>query len=110
MAVVYLPFDPDPAAFIEIELEGIAWQIYYRWNDTDAAWYMDLSSVQTGTTLKGLKLVGGSNILRPHAVTELGKILVVDTGGKQANPDFDNFGDRFKVLYIPLEDVDDYPF
>jgi len=109
MTIVYLPFKPEPADYFEAELEGIAWQIYYRWNGTDSAWYMDLSSVQTGTTLKGLKLVSGSNILRPHAVTELGKIFVVDTEGKETDPNFDDFGDRYKVLYVPLEDVNDYP-
>lgn len=109
MTVVYIPFTPKPAEHIETELEGIAWQIFYRWNYTDKAWYMDIGSVQTGTELKGLKLVSGSNILRPHAVSELGKIFVVDTEGKFADPNYDDFGDRFKVLYVPLEDVDDYP-
>lgn len=109
MAVVYIPFVPKPADNFDTELEGISWQIFYRWNYTDRAWYMDLSSVETGTTLKGLKLVNGSNILKPHAVSELGKIFVVDTEGRQENPNYDDFGDRFKVLYIPLEDVDDYP-
>jgi hypothetical protein len=102
MAVEYIPFTPRYADNIETELEGIAWQIYYRWNFTDKAWYMDLSSAQTGTTLKGLKLVSGKNILRPHAVSELGQMWIVDTEGKLEDPDFDNFGDRFKLLYIPL--------
>jgi hypothetical protein len=102
MAIVYIPFAPKYADYIEVQLENIAWQIYCRWNFIDNAWYMDLSSVQTGTTLKGLKLVSGKNVLRPHAVSELGQMWVVDTEGKFEDPNFDDWGDRFKLLYIPL--------
>jgi hypothetical protein len=109
MAVEYIDFIPKYADNQETELEGIAWLIFYRWNTADKAWYMDLSSVETGTVLKGLKLVGGSNILRPHAVAELGKIFVVDTEGKQENPNYEDFGDRFKVLYVPKADADAFP-
>lgn len=109
MAVEYIEFNPKFADNFETELEGVPWQFFYRWNLADKAWYTDMSSVQTGTVLKGLKLVGGSNILRPHAVSELGKIFVVDTEGKQENPTYEGLGDRFKVLYVPKADANAYP-
>ena len=105
MAITYLPFEPKSADNFTTELEGIGWQIYYRWNYTESAWYMDLSSVQTGDTVRGIKMVPGINILQPFALTELGWMYVVDTEGKEANPDYDGWGDRYKVLYIPKEDI-----
>jgi hypothetical protein len=101
MAIEYIPFTPKYADHFEIELEGIAWQIFYRWNFVAESWYMDLSSVQTGTTLKGLRLVSGRDILVPHAVSELGQMWIVDTEGKFEDPNFDDWGDRFKLLYVP---------
>ena len=110
MTVQIIPLRPVFAETISVNLEGIAWNITYRWNFTDAAWYTDLESTAVnGTILRGLKLVGGSDILNPHAVVELGKMFIVDTEGQFQNPDFDNIGDRYKWLYVPKADVDDYP-
>lgn len=105
MAAQIIALLPKYADDIETELEGITWAIFYRWNKTYGAWFMDLSSVETGTTLLGLCLVGGSNILQPHAVTELGMLFMVDTEGKEQNPDFELLGDRYKLIYIPKADV-----
>jgi hypothetical protein len=62
---------------------------------------MDL--VGEGVDLKGLKLVGGVDLLFPHAVLELGQMFVLDLEGFKSDPDRDGFGDRFKVLYVPKE-------
>lgn len=105
MAAQVIPLISRFADGIATELEGITWAISYRWNETYGAWFMDLSSVETGTTLLGLCLVGGSDILQPHAVTELGKMFVVDTEGKEQNPDFELLGDRYKLIYIPKADI-----
>lgn len=106
MAAKVIPLESRFADGFSTELEGAAWVIAYRWNASYGAWFMDLSSVEEGgTVLLGLCLVGGSDLLRPHAVTELGKMFVIDTEGKEENPDFELLGDRYKLIYIPKADV-----
>jgi len=110
MPIEIIPFVPKYSDYLSISLEELAWTFHYRWSFTDNAWYSDLSSVESGTTLLGLKFMPGGNILRPHAVTELGGIFVVDTEGKFENPNYDDFGDRFKVLYVSKDLMVDYSF
>jgi hypothetical protein len=110
MTVQTIPLGP-PVAGRQIEefsvtLENIVWQMRLRWSYTAEAWRLDMASTETGTELKGLTLAPGHNLLAPHAVLELGQLWVVDTEGKLANPDFEGIGDRFKLLYVPLSDVD----
>lgn len=97
-------YDYDQNSF----LEGLNVQFRFRWNFTDNAWYADLTIIDTGTILKGIKLIGGTELLRPYAVTELGKMYIVDTEGQFTEPNFDDIGDRFKLLYIPKENADDF--
>ncbi len=106
---IIIPLVPDYAYDQNVFLEGLNIQLSLRWNFTDAAWYMDLAIVDTGTTIRGIKLVGGKNLLEQYAVTELGKLFMVDTELKFENPDFDNIGDRFKLLYVLKENADDIP-
>lgn len=104
-----IPLVPDYAYDQNVILEGLNTKFSFRWNFTDNAWYMDIVIIDTGTTIRGIKLVGGKNLLEQYAVTELGKLFMVDTEEKFANPDFDNIGDRFKLLYILKENVNDFP-
>jgi hypothetical protein len=108
MTAQIIPLESTPgkdAYEFGTELEGMACNIEYRWNATYGAWFFDLSVIETGTTLLGLCMLEGSDILRPHAVIELGRLFMVDTENKQQNPDFDNLGDRYKLIYIPKADL-----
>jgi hypothetical protein len=107
-ANLIIPLEPDYAYPFNYVLEGLNVQFDVRWNFTDAAWYIDLEIIDTGTIVRGIKLVGGKNLLEQYAVTELGKIFMVDTEGQFADPDFDNIGDRYKLLYILKENADDF--
>jgi hypothetical protein len=104
-----IPLEPDYSYDFNVVLEGLNVQFSPRWNFTDNAWYTDINIIDTDTVIRGLKLVGGKNLLEQYAVTELGKLFVVDTEGQFADPDFDNIGDRFKLLYILKENVNDFP-
>jgi hypothetical protein len=104
-----IPLEPDYSYDFNVILEGLNVRISPRWNFTDNAWYIDLEIVDTGVIIKPLKLVGGKNLLEQYAVTELGKLFMIDTEGQFADPDFDNIGDRFKLIYILKENVDDFP-
>ncbi len=101
---------PDYSYRFNSILEELNIQFYVRWNIVDLAWYMDLDIVETETKVNGIKLVGGVDLLKQYAVTELGKMFMVDTEEKFANPDFDLIGDRYKLIYILKENRDGIPF
>ncbi len=105
-----IPLDPDFSYFFTYVLEELNIQFKVRWNIIDLAWYMDFDIVETETVIKGIKLVGGIDLLKQYAITELGKMFMVDTEEKFQDPDFDLIGDRYKLLYILKENRNDFPF
>ena len=103
MAVLTIPVEPVPWTEFNIDLEeNTTVRFTIKWNDTDEAWYCNLTGVSFTLDLKGLKLVPSINLLQPFAVTELGALYVLDTEGRAEDPDFDNWGGRYILLYETL--------
>ena len=86
----------------QTELDGNTYEITLRWNGTTTAWFMDIEGITNDVKLYGRKLTVGHDVLRRHAILELGTLGVSDTGGK-SDPDLEGFGDRFKLLYLTKE-------
>lgn len=104
-----IPLVPDYGYDVNVVLEGLNVQFNnVRWNFTDTAWYTNLIIFETDVTINGIKLVGGDELLRQYAITELGKLYMVDTENKFQEPDFDLIGDRYKLIYILKENADDF--
>jgi hypothetical protein len=102
MATLEIPLTADYAYQFTMDLEGLSWNFKrIRWNDAYNAYFMDLEAITLPILIRGICLVGGSNILRPYAITELGKMHIVDTERQQQNPTFEGLGTRFKLIYIP---------
>lgn len=106
-----IPLIPDYSYDVNTILEGLNVQFQnVRWNFTDNAWYTNLIIFEADITINGIKLVGGDDLLRQYAITELGKLFMVDVENKFEDPNFEQIGDRFKLLYILKENVNDFPF
>lgn len=101
---------PDYSYRFNTVLEELNILFYIRWNIVDLAWYMDLEIIETETIIKGIKLVGGVDLLKQYAIIELGKMFMVDTEEKFQNPDFELIGDRYKLIYVLKENRNDFPF
>lgn len=103
--ILEIPLTTDPSSDFSIELDGEDYQISLRWNGTDQAWYFDLVGITIDIVLLGLKMISGVNLLGPHGFAQLGELYVADFEDKQTDPDQEGLGDRYKLLYIPLEDL-----
>lgn len=99
----YLPTVNYPWTEYTIELDGASYSITTKYNAVDESWYMDLKGISNAVDFKGIKLVGGVDLLYPFAILELGQMFVLDLEGYFSDPDQEDFGDRFKVLYVPKE-------
>jgi hypothetical protein len=97
-----IPVTNDPQTF-NVELDGNTYTFKMRWNITDGAWYTNITGVTNDVIINGLKLVTGPDLLLPYAVTELGSLYVTDTNGTELDPDFDNWGDDYLLVYVEKE-------
>ena len=105
-----IPTTPTPDYEFLIDLEDQTLQMRIRWNSIEGAWYLDITGVSFTLELQPLKLVGGVDLLKPHAVLELGGLQILDTEEKFEDPDFDLMGDRYKLMYIPIAELNDFTF
>jgi hypothetical protein len=103
--ILEIPLTNDPFKTFQIELDGNDYQFKIRWNDTDQSWFLDLVGVTNGIALYGLKLISGVNILGPHGFASLGELYIADFEDRQTDPTLDDLGDRYKLLYVPREDL-----
>lgn len=99
--MVTIPLDATSSDFektVDIEDQTVTFRI--RWNSLEEAWYTDITGVTFTLSLLGLKLVGGVNLIKPHAVIELGGLFLIDSEEKAEDPDYDLLGDRYRLIYV----------
>lgn len=96
-----IPTKPVPVESFTVDLDGQSLKLTTRWNATMNQWFMDLSGITFETTINGIALVPGVRLLEPYAVRELGEMILLDLYDQNGDPDFDTFGERFQLMYIP---------
>jgi len=92
----------DPYQQFQVALDGQVVDITLKWNVTASTWYMDLKGMTFDGQVRGVAVVGGCNLLAPYAITEIGGMYMIDLTGANTDPDFDNFGGRFALMYAGL--------
>lgn len=103
MANLVIPVAPDPYTQFTIDLDGQTVDITIRWNATLHQWIMNLVGITFDTTVNGIALVTGIDLLSPYAIRELGQLWLVDLeekNGEPSNPEAADFGDRFQLIYV----------
>jgi len=120
----YIPVTAYPEQPMRIDLDGNAYniRIYYSAYDDvikevvddgrEGKWYMDISQGQSIdndelVNVKGIALVGGADLFEPYAYQALGSLFVIDTDNLSDDPDFENMGGRYKILYIEKSQQED---
>lgn len=108
-----IPTSPYPEEKFSINLDGSVYDARIYWlqyddqinevvgDGNEGKWFMDLVGRNNEVNVKGMALVCGCDILEPYAYSELGSILVLDTQGLGADPNFEGMGTRFEVRYLP---------
>ena len=121
----YIPVTAYPEQSIRIDLDGNAYDIrvyYSAYDDVikevvddgqEGKWYMDIAQGQSTDNdelvdVKEIALVSGADLFEPYAYQALGSLFVVDTDNLGDDPDFDNMGDRYKILYIEKSQQEDF--
>lgn len=104
---------PDQTFSINLDGNVYSMRVYFNAYDdqikqvvddgNDGKWYLDIVGNNTEVIIYGIALVGGCDLLEPYAYDQLGAIFVLDRSGNAEDPTLDGMGDRFEVLYVPVE-------
>jgi len=100
MAIREIPITPSKQFILSINLDGHDIDLLFRWNLTGLYWTYSLSGQSLTEKVNGAAVVNGINLLRPYAIRELGELWCVDGTDLGEDPDFDNFGSRWSLLYV----------
>lgn len=105
MANIKIPARTEPEAYtMRVELEGVFYDLSFRFNARDSHWYMDVSSNDI-VRLYGLKIVHSERLLERYAYLKVdnkippGTMRVFDITGFDRDPDQTTFGDDVVLLY-----------
>ena len=105
MAVFRIPVRTTPNAYtMTVELDGLFYDLTFRYNLRDAHWYMNINHNDV-VVINGLKIVHSADLLAqfPHFVVDdllpPGTLEVRDVAGSDRDPDRTTFGDDVFMLY-----------
>lgn len=87
-----------------VDLDGTFYRMQYRWNPRDFSWYLDVATDAGVSTVRGIRLVIGTDKLDPHKSQGVdripqGVLSVVDTSGKGIEAERVDIGVRVIVTY-----------
>ena len=108
--MVTIPLTANASYRFTVEIESETVEFAVRWNLVESAWYFDIVGVSFTLELKGIKFVGGVNLLKPYAVRELGGLYMIDSEEKNEDPDFDGLGDRYRLIYVTKAEMESLGF
>jgi hypothetical protein len=109
MAYIQLPVRSDlPAYQFQTELEEETFFFDFEWNERGQYWTMTISNSDEEVIIAGIRLVSGISLLEQFTVAgrPKGRILCVDTTGKNIDPSISDFGSRVLLMYRESTTVD----
>lgn len=90
-----------------VSLDGIDYQLLYKYNDREGFWYFDLLDTEDNPIKTGIKIVSNWPFLRnlKQAPRPSGELLAVDTRQPPLDPEFDDLGFDVKMGYIEQDSL-----
>lgn len=105
MAVRQIPVQNYPDVTQQCELQGETYSLRLRWNEREAAWHLDLHTLDGEPIASGVRLVTSFPLLRRnlHPSRPPGDLYVLDNKGLDAELTLQEFGTRFTLVYVEAE-------
>ncbi len=104
----FIPFIPSSTNYtLNVAFGDIVYAFFVRWNDRDAAWYMDMFGSDGALIQAGIKIVLGVNLgrLNGDAFFVNNHLRVSDTSGKGIDAAYDELGTRKQVVCTTADDT-----
>lgn len=101
MATLTIPLENvSPQFSFTIQLDGNQVEMSFKWNLTGQYWTFGIKGDSFDDQVQGAGVTVGLNLLGPYAIRELGQLYCVDLQDLGEDPDFDNFGTRWILMYV----------
>jgi len=100
MAFKEIPVTPAKQSRFTVDLDGHTVEITLRWNLTGRYWTFNLTGQTLTDEVKGAAITNGVDLLQPYAIRELGQLYCVDGKDLGEDPDFENLGARWSLIYV----------
>lgn len=110
MAVLKIPVRSDLDRYsFTVSIDGVDYQMLIAHNTRDDHWYLSVSLTDGTRLASGIPIVANTPLLArwqwDQRLPQDGYLMAVDTTGEAAEPEKDDLGERFELLWIPLADV-----
>lgn len=110
MAILEIPVRSDLDAYsLIVTLEGTDYRLAFRYNTRAARWIMSMELTDGTALASGIPIVANVPLLGRWSwkddLPADGFLMAVDSTGDEEEPAKEDFGDRVKLLWVPLEDI-----
>lgn len=101
MESIIIPLNNEPIEKFSFALDGLIYKMNKQWFEIANSWTLDILGTVNNVKIKTLALTTNVDLLVPHAILELGKLILIDLEGQNIDPNYDDFGKRWQLFYIP---------
>lgn len=102
----YIPLQAHPDFKVRIPLEGYTNYFRFQWRPNQSIWLVDWEIEELNVAVSGFQVVTGLDLYHGRGLYQVGKLVFLDMQGRE-DPDFDNFGSRFRLIHASREEVAD---
>lgn len=105
--MIILPVQPSLGAFnFTASIDDVQYRFTFRWNSTEAAWFMDVAEFDGTAILNGVKIVCGVYLGRHsnHPLLLNGVFVARSNAPVHRDPGFDDLGVTVQLLYFNRAD------
>ena len=101
----------DNNDFIQsVELDGVAYQLKFGWNDSSESWTMDIRTAKNVDIVRGVSVVPNFPLLSQYRRYSnglpAGELIAVSTQAAESIGREDFLNGRFELMYIPRGEID----
>jgi hypothetical protein len=104
--IYVIPTRTDVEHYTEVvELDGVNYDLLFRWNHRDGTWMLTIAPEQEAPILAGIRVVADTPLIEfcGHADKPHGTLMAVDTSGQGRAPGLQDLGGRVMLLYEVAE-------
>ncbi len=89
--------------------DGVTYQLDFKYNDREDAWYVDLSDIDGNSIRGGVKVVSNWPLLRlvQQIPRPAGEIITIDTRDIPLDPNLDDLGTHVLFGYADVATLDE---
>lgn len=107
MAISVIPTSITAPFYSQVtSLDGVSYELEFRWNSRDEAWYINIFNTSGTALAYGIRVVTDWPLIRRMTVAErpAGSIIALDTTGTGTMPTLTTLGTVIQLVYIDEDD------